>query len=87
MFVRNRSLDYQDVVFYLALSRITKWPHEVIAIGQREERIVQVDFGNPGQGVKNKVFNTGLGSCSHGNRIAIATQAGGNPQDFDLRDR
>ena len=37
---------------------------------------VQVDFGNPGQGAKNKVVNTGLGSCSHGNRIAIAVQAG-----------
>ena len=61
--------------------------HEVIAIRQRQKGIVQVDFGDPGQGAQNNVLDAGLSGGSHRDGIAIAAQASSNPENFDLGGR
>src|SRR5580700_4951238 len=61
--------------------------HEVVAIGQREEGIVQGYFWNPGNLPEKDVFKARLGGRSHRDRVAITTQAGGNPEDIELGNR
>jgi hypothetical protein len=47
---------------------------------------MQMDFGNPRHCAEDNVFDAGLGSGSHGDGVAIASQAGGNPENGDFRD-
>ena len=45
-----------------------------------------MDFGDPGHGSEDDIFDTGLGCGSHGDGVAIASQAGGDPENSDFRD-
>jgi hypothetical protein len=84
--IRDRPFDYENEVLDLAFRRLMKWLQEVISVGQGEKGIVQVHFGNPGHGTHDNVFDARLGRSGHGNRIAVAAQSGGDPDNFDFRE-
>ena len=84
---RGRDGDDENERTQLVLRRQVETLHELVAIFNRQEGIEEVDFGNPGQGAAYDVFDAGLGSRRHGDRVAVASQSGGNPEDIDFGDR
>ena len=55
---------------------------ELVARFVGEERIVQLDFGTPGDAAEQQVFDAGLGRRGHGDGVAVAAEAGGDPEDL-----
>ena len=49
-----------------------------------QERIVEVHLGYPRHGAEHDVLDAGLSGRGHRNRVAVAAEAGGDPQDVDL---
>jgi hypothetical protein len=48
---------------------------------------MQTHLWDPGHGSEDNVFNAGLSGRGHGDGIAIATQAGGDPENVDFWNR
>ena len=51
-----------------------------------QHAVVQVDLGQAGNGPHDDVFDARLGGGGDGDRIAVAAQAGRDPEDVDLLD-
>ena len=65
--------------FEFPSGREMETPHELVAVLQSQEWIVEVHLGNPRHGPENDVLDAGLRGCRHRNRVPVATQAGGDP--------
>ena len=61
--------------------------HEVVAHFVGEDRIVQVDLGQAGDGAQHDVLDAGLHGGGDGDRISVAAKTGGHPYDVNLGDR
>lgn len=48
---------------------------------------MQFNFWNPGNLPENHIFDAGLSGRGHGNRVAVAAEAGCDPQDVELGNR
>ena len=60
--------------------------HEVVADFISQHGIVQMNLGQAGNRAQQNVFDAGLGGGGDRDRIAVAAQARGDPQDVDLFD-
>ena len=57
---------------------------EVVAVLVGEHGVVQVHLGQAGDGAEDDVLDARLGGGGDGDRVAVAAQAGGDPEDVDL---
>jgi hypothetical protein len=64
-----------------------KAAHKFVAVFVGEERIMEIDFGYPGNAAADNILNAGLRGGRHGDGIAVAPRAGGNPEHIDFGDR
>ena len=45
---------------------------------------MEVNLWNPGNSAQHHVLDAGLHSGGHGNRLAVATETGGDPENINL---
>ena len=60
--------------------------HEVFADFVGQDGIVKVDFRNAGDDAEHDVLDARLRGRGHRDRIAVATQAGRDPDNIDFFD-
>ena len=60
---------------------------EIVADGISEDRVMEVDLGDARNRAQNQVLDARLGGGGHGDRVAVTTQPGGDPEDVDGGDR
>jgi hypothetical protein len=82
--VRNRTLDDQNKRTPFAFGGRTERSEKIVPILIGEKGIVKMYLWNPGQASEHNVFDARLGGSGHGNRIAVAPQSGGNPEDVNF---
>jgi hypothetical protein len=85
--VRYRAFDHQNKWREFTCDRVTKKPDEFISVFICKKWIMEIYFGNPGKGAKNKVLNAWLRRRRDRNRISITPKTGRHPKDVNLRDR
>ena len=61
-----------------------KMAHEIIAHFIGQQWVVELHPGDTRERSLHKVFKAGLGGSSQRNGVTIATEAGGDPENFDL---
>jgi hypothetical protein len=87
VFVRDRPFDHENEILDFSFRGLMEGFQEIVSIGQRQEGIEQIHFWDPGNLPAQDVFDAGLRSRSHGNRIAVAAQARRDPQDVEFSKR
>ena len=80
LLVGHRALEYQNERVELAASRVPPGPHEVLAALVREHRIDQDHRGHPRKASAQQIFEARVGRSRQRDRVAVATQAAGEPQ-------
>ena len=85
--VGDGSLHHQHERIELALLRLVPGFEEGVAGLEREHRIMQMDLGQAGDRAEEHVFDARLGGGGDGHRVAVTAEAGGEPQDVDVRNR
>src|ERR1700688_999659 len=63
-----------------------KMLHELRAIVEGQKWIVQSNFWDPGDPPEEYLFDAWLRGRSHGDSVAVAAKAGGNPENIDFGD-
>ena len=86
VFVGNRAFHDQHERIDLTTFGLVKVLHEVVAHFIGQHRIVQVNFRKSGNGAQKNVFDARLFGGGDGDGIAIATQAGSQPDDVNIFD-
>jgi hypothetical protein len=86
LLVGNGAFHNQHKGFQLPLLGHVEVLHEVVAYFIGEDGVVQVDFGEAGDSAEQDVFNAWLGGGGDGYGVAVATKAGGDPQDVQFGD-
>src|SRR6266403_728909 len=79
LLIWNRAFDDQDERRKPSLGRFPEVSYELIAVFIRQERIVKVDFRNPGKSAEYNIFDARLRSGGGSNRIAVTPKARREP--------
>ncbi len=83
-FVGDGAFDDQHERVEFALLGLVQVLHEVVADLVGEHGIVQMNLGQARDRAQDDVLDAGLRRGGDRNRIAIATQACGDPHDMDI---
>ena len=86
VFVGNRAFDHQDERRQVSGGGLVEGLQELVADFVREDRMVQPHLGHAGDRPAEDVFEAGLRGGRDGDRIAVASQAGGDPQECQRRE-
>jgi hypothetical protein len=66
--------------------RVAKEADKFVAVFVGEKGIVKMNLGNPRECAENDVLDARLRSACHRNRVAVASEPSGEPQDVHLGD-
>ena len=88
LLVGDRPLDDEDERLELAAVGLEEPLEEVVraAVGaalEVDQRPVDGDFRQPGQGAERDLLDAGLGGRGEGHGVAVAAEAGVDPEDVD----
>ena len=83
-FVGDRPFDDKDEFAEFVFPGVVPEFEEFVAVFIGEDGIVEMDFGEAGDGTEEDVFNTGLGGGGDGDGVAVTSEAGGDPEDVDF---
>ena len=86
LLVGNGAFDHQHERIQLSLLRHVPEFQEVVSVLVGQNGIVQVHLGQAGNCPQQNVFDTGLGCRGDRNRISVAAQPGGDPENVDFGD-
>ena len=86
LLVGNRSFHHQHERLQLALLGQIPILQEVVAVLIGEHGIVQMNFGEPGNGAQNDIFDAGLRGGGDRDGVSVAAQSGGDPEDVNFGD-
>ena len=83
-FVGDRTFHHQDERREFSFRGLMKMAHEFFAVVVSKKRIVQVNFGDPGDATEEDVFNARLSGRGHRDGVSIAAEAGGDPKNVNF---
>ena len=87
LLVGDRALDDEHERVEPPFGRVMKELEELVAVLVGEHGVVQVDLRQPGNGAQDDVLDARLRGGGDRHRVAVAAQAGRDPEDVDLGDR
>jgi hypothetical protein len=76
----NRALNHQNKKSKLSFRRIPKKLDELVPVFISEERIMDIDFGNPRKSPEDQILDAQMRGRRDGDRVCIAAQSSLDPE-------
>ena len=82
--VGDRTFHHQNERSELSFRGLMKMAHEFFAVVVGQKRIVQMNFGNPGNAAEKNVLDARLRGRGHRDGVSVAAEAGGDPENVNF---
>ena len=86
MLVGDRPLDDEEERREPPVGGPAERLEELVAVGVGQDGVVEADARQAGDGAEQNVLDGSAGGGGHGDGVAVAAEARGDPEDVDFRD-
>ena len=83
LLVGDRALEHEDERVELVVLGVVEGVHELVAVLEREHRVVHDDLRAAGDDAREEVLDARVRRGRHRDRVAVARQSRRDPQDVD----